>query len=437
LSVVVGDLGGRGRLGGLLGCGLAMSEGFGSSEGDAENPADREDVEGEKQGQDDEGGHRLILDQMGEFPPSLRRGGLIGGPGGGRPRSRIFRTVVVAVVAGTLAAGAFTVPIKAFLEIRPGPAPDVEKLIQIPGTRTYTSAGSLHLTTVTLFEATLFETLRGWVDPKVAIVPREAIYPPGKSQKEVDRETATQMDDSEYEATVAALRQLDYKLTEDGALVRQTQSGTPAAAVIRAADVIVAVDGDKVASRDQLKDLIGRHKAGETVDVTVRRSGESKTFTIKVAEGGAGIKQPIIGVEVVQNFSLPLDVKIDAKGIGGPSAGFMFALGVVDLLTPEDITGGRPIAGTGTIDADGNIGAVGGVTQKVFGAEAAGARYFLAPPAEAPEARRAAGSKLKVIAVATLSQALAALRSISGGSQPLAYAAARRGGLLLPPEPPL
>jgi PDZ domain-containing protein len=349
---------------------------------------------------------------MAEFPPGLRRGGFLGGAGGGRPRSRIFRTVVVAVVAGGLVAGAFVVPIKAFLEIRPGPAPDVEKLIQIPEARTYTSAGSLHLTTVTLFEATLFDTLRGWVDPKTAIVPREAIYPPGKSQREVDRETATQMDDSQFEATVAALRQLDYSLPEDGALVQQTESGTPAAAVVVAGDVIVGIDGNAVTGVGQMKALIGRHKVGEIVEVTVRRSDQTKTFTIKVAAARGDSKQPIIGVDVVQDFKLPFDVTIDAKGIGGPSAGFMFALGIVDLLTSEDITGGRAIAGTGTIDAEGNIGVVGGVTQKVFGAEAAGARYFLAPPAEAPEARRVAGSKMKVIAVATLSQAIVALHRL-------------------------
>lgn len=328
-----------------------------------------------------------------------------------RRRLSLFRVALASAVSTAIILGSFTVELP-LLTIEPGPVRDVADLVRIEGTQTFSSQGKFLVTTVSLYETTLAGAVRGWFLSDVTVVDRSAVFPPGKSIEEVDRETAAQMDDSQLNATVAALRQLGHELPQNGALVRTIFKETPAEEVLEPGDIVVAVDGTATKNPRDLSDIVNRRQAGDSLMLRINRGDETKEIQIKTIAGEDGT--PFIGVELMQSYRFPFKVDIDAGDIGGPSAGLTFALSIIDLLTPEDLTGGKTIADTGQIDADGNIGAIGGIRQKVAAARSRGADVFLVPKTQLDEALDAAGDDLQVIGVSTLAQALEALRRIAG-----------------------
>lgn len=338
----------------------------------------------------------------------------------GPPPKRSFggvRAVLLGVVIGALGFGSFVVRLP-LVTLHPGPTPGVSELIKVETPATG-AAGSLHITTVCVAGAvSVVGAIRGIFSPEIAVLPRSQIYPPGKSQEEVDKENVAQMDESQISAIIAALTELGYKAEPDGALVQSTEKGTPAARDLQSGDVIVAVDGKAVTTRDQIAELIRSRRVGDTVSIRVRRGEEVKDFSVKTIQSPGTPKRPIIGVALVQNFKLPFHVTIDSQNIGGPSAGLMFSIGIVDQLDPADLTRGFAIAGTGTIATDGKVGAVGGIAQKIAAATKIGADYFIVPKKEAGEALKATPKEMKVIAVDTLHEALAELRQIMQMQQP-------------------
>lgn len=326
-----------------------------------------------------------------------------------RPRQfNLVHLVLAAGLSGVLVVGSVKVPLP-LVTVHPGPAPSASGLIKIEAA-TFTSSGSFHVTTVTVFDATLLDAIWGWLSPDISVLPRSAVYPPDLTEEEVDEENATEMDASKVAATVAALRELGYPLEPDGALIRATAAGMPAAGKLRAGDVIVAVDGLPVLSLEEARVRIEARRIGERVRVSVRRDGALQEFALEVAASGDRPERPVIGVELEPSYKLPFAIVIDSQGIGGPSAGLTFALSIVDLLDPEDLTGGRKIADTGTIDFEGKVGPVGGVAQKVKAAERIGAQVFVVPKRQYEEATRAAGGRMSVIGVSTLREALEILR---------------------------
>jgi PDZ domain-containing protein len=341
----------------------------------------------------------MILDQSEQVAPS---------PEENNARPKILRTVVLSLIAGGLAVASFTVPLPMFT-VDPGPAPSTADLIEIDA-RTFESKGEFHITTVTLSEATFADSVRGWVSPDVGVLPRSAVYPPDQTEQEVDTEIAAQMDESQYAAAVSALQELGYGLEMNGALVRATIKGTPSEKKIKPGDVIVAVAGTPIAAVEDLQTQLSRHSVGSDLTLAILRDEKPHEEKVRLVQRPEVSENPVVGVEVLQNFRLPFPIKIDAGSIGGPSAGLMFALAIVDLLDVDDLTAGRIIAGTGEILPDGTVRPIGGVTQKVEGAERVKARVFIVPAGEAEEAKRAVDGNMKVIGVATLHDAVAALR---------------------------
>lgn len=354
----------------------------------------------------------MILNQTDEAAP----------PGGAKGFS-IVRVLLSSAVAGALAVGAFLYELP-LLAVRPGPAPNAATLVAVDAPRTE-SKGSFHLTTVTLAEVTTVEAFIGWASPRISVIPRSAVFPEGRSEEEVGKETAAQMSQSQLSASYAALNQIGYKLEPDGVRVRSIPRDSPAARELKIGDVIVGVDGKKVRTVEDLRTRLGGRKVGDSVRVALRRGSETMDVSIATAESTDGPKRPVIGIVPEQSFKLPLKVAINAEDIGGPSAGLMFALAIVDLLDPEDLTRGKIIAGTGSIDADGKVGGVGGVRQKVVGAKCirlpksrdrcTSAQVFFLPKsgkAELDAARRAAGDQIRLIEVSTLKEALAALSEL-------------------------
>jgi len=268
-----------------------------------------------------------------------------------------------------------------------------------------------------------------WLHKDWTIIPTRAVTG-GLSTSQYNQANAQMMADSQEYAKVAALRRLGYAVPErgDGAQVVDVKAGAPAARKFNVNDVITAVDGKAVSLSGDVGTAIAAHHAATPVDFTLRRKAGSASSTLHVdvtpvpcgAACPGDTSRPIIGVAVVtdnQSFQFPSNValNISTQGIGGPSAGLAFALGSIDALTSHHLTGGVSVAATGTIDPTGEVGEVGGVVQKTITVERHGARYFIVPRAEAPDAiKTAKGHNLTIVPVDTLDQALNFLRSIGG-----------------------
>jgi PDZ domain-containing protein len=312
----------------------------------------------------------------------------------------------------------FTVKVP-YVALGPGPTvntlgqADKHDVINISGTSVSTSKGQLRLVTVSVTsDLTLFDAVKGWLQHDYAVVPRELIYPPNQTEQQVDQQNAQEFKDSQTSAETAALRELGYSVQ---VTVKEVKAGTPADGVLKVGDAITSVDGTQVTTATKLTELIRAKPAGTARTVGYTRNGAPATVTVTPrAEDGS----PRIGVTVEQKQPHPFDLKIDLDRIGGPSAGLMFTLGIIDKIEPDDLTGGRVIAGTGTIDDEGNVGPIGGVPQKLVAARRDGAKIFLTPAGNCAEAVANAVPGLPMARVATLDDALNALRAVREHRQP-------------------
>ncbi|HEY0699298.1 MAG TPA: PDZ domain-containing protein [Micromonospora sp.] len=333
-------------------------------------------------------------------------------------RRRGVTVLLGALITALLSIGVLAAPIP-YVVLGPGPTVDTlgkedgKEVIQVAGQATSTSAGQLRLTTVGVQpETKLLSALAGWISDDQAVVPRELIYPPGQSEKQVDERNAEEFAASQSSAETAALRELGYPVQ---VTVKSVTADGPSAGVLQVGDVIDSVDGQPVSSASKLTELIRAKPAGTVFNLGYTRAGTQgrATVTSRTRDGS-----PRIGIEIEQKQPHPFELKIDLGDIGGPSAGLMFALGIIDKLKPEDLTGGRIIAGTGTIDDEGRVGPIGGIPQKLVGAKDAGAQFFLVPADNCEEAVRNPQPGLPLIKVHTLDEALTALETLRAGGQP-------------------
>jgi PDZ domain-containing protein len=334
-------------------------------------------------------------------------------------RTATLAMLAAAVVVLTAIAALLPVP---YVVEAPGPTEntlgsiDGTPLIKIEGRKTYPASGHLNLVTVSLSggpgsHLDLLTALRGWIDPRYAVVPVESVFPPDTTADEIRKQNVEEMQLSQQDATVAALHHLGIPVTQK-VVVRAVVKGAPADGKLKPADVIVEVDGERTTSADQVRKLIQAHKPGDTVTITVDRGGRTLVETIKATEQDG---RTVVGFYPDIAYTFPFTVEIDPGNIGGPSAGLMFALGVIDKLTPGNLSGGQFIAGTGTIDVDGNVGAIGGIPQKMIGARGEGATWFLTPAKNCAEAASTVPDGLRLVKVSTLDDALSALKTISSG----------------------
>jgi Lon-like protease len=327
-------------------------------------------------------------------------------------------TVVALAVAGALV----SVP---YVALSPGPtintlgaASNGTQLIVVQGHRTYPTSGHLNLVTVSVTggpgrQLGLFNALVGWWRTDTAVVPEEELFPKGTTHQQSVHESQLQMEQSQQAATSAALSELGIR--PKAIKIEDFVAKAPAAATLHKGDVLVTVDGTAVTGLAQLTTLVGTdRKPGDPITLGIRRNGQARTVTVPTMAAPGAPSRTIIGIYPVPVW--PFRVEFHLEDVGGPSAGMMFALGIIDKLTPGDLTGRRFIAGTGEIAADGEVGAIGGIAQKMAGARRDHANYFLAPASNCGDVRRAhVPSGLQVVKVSTLHEALADVQAIAAG----------------------
>jgi PDZ domain-containing protein len=292
-------------------------------------------------------------------------------------------------------------------------------LISVEGAETYPTEGALDLLTVQVVgnrerTPSWFELALAWFDPTKAVLPIEAVFPEGTSTEERNSESAAMMIDSQQEATAAALSELGYDV---GATltVHSFVEGSAAAGVLEEGDAILSANGEEVTDATALREIVNAG-GGDPIELQIERDGESMTVSVTPKETEIdGQQLLLLGVRLMTQYDFPIDVTIQLNNVGGPSAGMMFALGIVDTLTPDQLNGGQNVAGTGTITADGAVGPIGGIRQKLWGAKDAGAEWFLAPESNCDEVVGHVPDGLQVFSVETLDDALDALEVVRDG----------------------
>ena len=289
-------------------------------------------------------------------------------------------------------------------------------LITIPDETVYPTEGSLDLLTVSVLgnpdnRLNWLTVASAWLDPSQAVVPMESVFPADVTTEERDEANQVAMVNSQQDAIAAALTSLGYDYPTELSVVSLTD-GAPAEGLIEAGDLIETVNGESVADITALRAALTASGAGTPVTIGLSRDGTNQSVDVTPADIDGNV---VLGINVKSDYKFPFDVNIQLDKVGGPSAGMMFALGIIDKLTPGSIHGGADVAGTGTIDQSGAVGPIGGIRQKLFGAKKAGAEWFLAPDANCDEVTGHVPDGLTVLAVGTLDESLAALDAIRSG----------------------
>ncbi len=336
---------------------------------------------------------------------------------------RAITLSVLTVVLAVLMAVASAVPLPYAIS-GPGPTRNTlgdqagVPLISITGAATYPATGKLLLTTVSTaggpgYPVSLGDVLRGWASSSLSVLPVEDVFAPSQSRAEIDQANQADMISSQEDATVSALQELGYTvpttLTVDSTVPESGADG-----VVEHGDVVASLDGTAVTSFQDLSAGMDAVQPGDTVTLGVLRGGTPTDLTIHTTDDGTG--RAILGLFIDPTFDFPVDVSIKIDDIGGPSAGTMFALGIIDRLTPVDEANGKVIAGTGTMDLTGEVGPIGGIQQKLIGARRDGAAWFLAPAANCSEVVGHVPSGLTVVRIATLHEAREAVVAIGDGT---------------------
>jgi len=301
-----------------------------------------------------------------------------------------------------------------YYSIGPGPAREVQPLIRLSGAQEYPSQGKLIMTTIRFRGLSALGMLFAWLDPHLAVVSRDTLYPGGETVEQETQRSLSQMDQSKIDAADVVLRRLTSypKDHGDGALLEFVYPGCPAEGALFTGDVVESIDGTPVHSADDASRALDAIPLAEPITFEVRAGGESHQITITRERCLPDVPDPRIGINLIDTF--PFGVRISSGDVGGPSAGLMWALGLFDLLTPGDVTAGNTIAGTGTIDSRGRIGPIAGIVDKIVAAERAGATVFLAPAGNMQELGDADTGDMEVIPVSTFQDALDALGRLGG-----------------------
>jgi PDZ domain-containing protein len=331
-------------------------------------------------------------------------------------RQRVIAVVgVVALIGLVFALNFYRLPVVA---LSPGPMEDVLARLKVEGSRVYDSEGKLYLTSVGIDDNVRFyEALLDMANRDVQLVPRAQLYPEEQDSAEIDKENVALMDRSKETATVVALRQVGYKIEPSGVEVTEVVAGAPADGKLRAGDEILAADGHLVDSTDEVRKAITGHKPGERVAFRVERGKGEKNVSVEVQEVE---DQPRVGILLRDLFpDLPVKVSIQTQNnIGGPSAGLMFTLSIIDKLTSEDLTGGRRIAGTGEIALDGSVLPVGGVGEKLIAVHRLGVTTFLIPAENCAGVKGQVPDGLRLVKVSKVDDALRFLRDPKAAAAP-------------------
>jgi len=290
-----------------------------------------------------------------------------------------------------------------------------QEIIEVSGHEAYRDDGQLRMTTVYVSQPlpkgsnNLFELMYDWVSDEDAVYPYDAVYREDETVEQNREEGAAEMTSSQDAATAAALEELGYDVTHPA--VVGVVPKAPADGKLEDGDVILEVDDQEVEDTQGVADAVVAAPEGEPVDFLVLRDQQriEVPVTPEVEDG-----RPQVGIQLgtVVTPDLPVDVTINIdEGIGGPSAGLMFSLGIYDTLTPGSLTGGEIVAGTGTLDATGTVGPIGGIQQKIVGARDAGAELFLVPPDNCDQAVLAPNGDMRLVRAPTMHSARASIEA--------------------------
>lgn len=306
-----------------------------------------------------------------------------------------------------------------YVTYKPGLTVDVlgandegEPIIEVDGKPTYEDDGQLRMTTVFVSQRDahnhLLDLMQAWISRSAAVYPLEAVYPEQGTVEQDKEESQAEMTSSQDAATAAALTELGYDVVDP--VVVGVEEGAPADGRLEAGDVILEVGGTAAETTDDVVAAVSGSEPGRPLAIVVRRDGSRRTETLTPTEVDGRAQ---IGIQLgTETGDFPVDVTIGIDpAIGGPSAGLMFSLGIYDTLTPGSLTGGRAVAGTGTIDASGNVGPIGGIQQKIVGAKDDGAELFLVPPDNCEEALAAPHGAMRLVEAESTHSAIASIEA--------------------------
>lgn len=335
-------------------------------------------------------------------------------------RKRVSAGVAVVIIISILAF--VNLPIWA---IAPGNAIEVSRLIKIGGNSNVPRSGHILMTDVSLGPVSSLQWVIDKFNPNVNLVPSSEILGTAPPSSFIPTEL-NQMQQSKQAATIAALSYLGYNLHEiKGTQVVGLARSSAVSSLLHPGDLVIKINGTNVSSAAQFVKVIASFKPKDMVSLTyipaakVANRGSlsqaTKTVSVVLASRPGKPGEPYLGIEIADgvSYQVPFSVTITTPGIGGPSAGLAFTLGIIDRLEGGNLTKGQVIAATGTISPTGAVGDVGGVPQKTIAVERAGAKLFLVPPQEYKAALSKATPELKVEAVSTLSQAVADVRAFA------------------------
>jgi Lon-like protease len=325
-----------------------------------------------------------------------------------------------------------------YSEMSPGPTVNTlgdaggEPVLQVSGRKTYPTSGHLNMTTVRVtgadYNMNVIEAVYGWLAHDSVVVPHATLYPDGKTEEQSTQENAEEFSQSQESAKVAALTELGIPVPSR-TIVSSVIKDSPAEGALHAGDVIKAVDGTAVKAPEDVAKLVTKHQPGEDVVFTIvpakaakaaEKTGNKATatatekVTVTTRESDEG-DRAIVGIQAGTDHTFPFTVDIKLADVGGPSAGLMFSLGIVDKLTPGSLTGGKFVAGTGTIDDKGKVGPIGGIEMKLVGARNAGARFFLTPDQNCAAAASDIPAGLTLVRVKTIEDATKSMDRIRIG----------------------
>ncbi|MDN4611001.1 YlbL family protein [Arthrobacter burdickii] len=342
-----------------------------------------------------------------------------------RPRDPRFRAMTVSgCLAVGLCAAAVLLPSPYVIE-SPGPTFNTigeingQPLIHVEGRESFPPQGELDLTTVYVSggpngQVNVLDTFRAWVDPDENVRPEQLVYPEGTTSSDVAEQNAVAMTSSQESAIAAALSHEDIAYTEELS-VAGLAADSASDGVLEEGDVLRAVDGKEIENIETLRSAL-RDAEGAPATLSIVRDGVEDEVSVTPRQSEEGNYQ--LGILLASTFDFPFDVTIQLDNVGGPSAGMMFALGIIDTLTEGDLTGGRHFAGTGTIDSTGAVGRIGGIAQKLVAARAGGADFFLAPEGNCDEVVGHIPDGLTVVKVATLDEAFDSVEALGAGGDP-------------------
>jgi PDZ domain-containing protein len=335
--------------------------------------------------------------------------------------SRRVRTLLIAAVLFlVMLVLAVTLPVP-YVILSPGPTYNTlgadsqgQTIIVIKGKKVNATSGNLNMTTVYVStgSVSVFSALSAWLQHDEAVIPRSSVYTPGQSQQQADQENTKEFVESQDNAVAAASCELGYPKKFGIVEVLSTS----AAKKLTPADLIDTLDGQPAHTEKSLTSKLAKLAPGTKVTLGITRAGKPKTVSLTLGPPPKQRSGGSIGIVVGPVCQLPFTVDLGlANQIGGPSAGMMFALGIMDKVGKVNLTGGKFIAGTGTIDTSGAVGAIGGIQLKMIAARNAGATVFLAPAGNCADVRGAIPGGLDVVKVSSLHDAVQDLQDLQAG----------------------